>query len=335
MFTIILKIIGGIILLLCLALIGYAVYFCLSPMPMVRMLRKGETAELHYPQGEEERRKEQVILQKNLEYPSRYGRNRFDLYLPKHAETPVPVVLWVHGGAFVAGDKEGLENWGYMLATEGLAVAAMDYEWAPEAHYPAQVEQMTECCRELKRLAEGNVPLDMERVILAGDSAGAQIAAQFALLHTARGFEEKIGLKPVLEKEALRGMLLYCGPYHVRQMAQPKNRMLRIAMHRIGWSYLGDRNWKKNPLIELMTIEDHVTKEFPPCYITDGNAFSFEEQGKSLAKKLKELGICVHTRFFEKEAGQVNHEYQVNLSDENGYLAYADTLKFLKELKVL
>lgn len=331
MLGILIQIVGGILLLGCLCLIGYGIYFCLSPMPVVRMLRKGGEEELHYPEGAEAVCKENVILQKDLEYPSRYGRNRMDIYMPKHAKTALPVILWVHGGAFVAGDKSGLENWGYMLAAEGFCVVAMDYQWAPEAQYPAQVEQMEECCRELKRQTEQGMPFDMERVILAGDSAGAQIAAQFTLLHTTPGFAGKIGLKPVLRRKALKGMLLYCGPYHVGQMAKPKNRVLRIFMHRIGWSYLGKRNWRNDPRTDLLTIENHVTKEFPPCYITDGNTFSFEEQGKSLAGKLEGLGVCVQTRFFEKENGQVNHEYQADLSQENGQLAYQDTMAFLRE----
>ena len=51
-------------------------------------------------------------MQKDLVYPSKYPANKFDLYLPKDADKaqPLPLVVWIHGGGFIAGEKEGTEN---------------------------------------------------------------------------------------------------------------------------------------------------------------------------------------------------------------------------------
>lgn len=67
------------------------------------------------------------------------------------------MVVWVHGGAFVAGNRSGVEPWAACLAARGMAVAAVEYQWAPEAHWPAQVEQIGQCCRTLG----GDSRLDM------------------------------------------------------------------------------------------------------------------------------------------------------------------------------
>lgn len=312
-----------------------AAWFCFSPMPVVRMLRKGMDAQLSYPPGYEERKKKVRIL-RGLPYPSQYGRNVYDLYLPETAsDNPqgrIPVILWIHGGAFVAGDRSGVENWAVMLASEGLAVAAMEYQWAPEARYPAQVEQACQC---LKALREQGDRIDLEQVVLAGDSAGAHIAAQTVQLHTNPLLGERIGLHPVLKPGAVKAALLYCGPYEVDKMAPPKDRMMRMFMDRIGWSVFGKKRWRKLPALETTVISHYVTPEFPPAYITDGNAHSFERQGRTLAETLAGKGVPVRTRFYPAEDGEVNHEYQFSLQEETARLCYEDTVEFLREQGIL
>lgn len=324
--AIVLIIIAGILLAVVLAA---ALYFICSPMPVVRLLRRGLGEDLEYPEGCEERTG-RITVKKDISYPSEFGKNTFDLYLPEQAQC-APVIIWVHGGAFVAGDKCGVENWGRMLAGDGYAVAAMNYEWAPEAAYPAQVAQVAACIKQLAVMRDEGAPLDMSRVALAGDSAGAHIAAQFALVHAEPAFARRLGVASPLEQAALRCLLLYCGPYDVEKMMSVGHKLLRLFISRIGWSYLGQKNWKKSRWLETVSVARHVTSRFPPAYITDGNAFSFEPQGRALAQRLRELGVLVQERFFPAEAGEVPHEYQMKLSQPNAALCYTDTIRFLQE----
>ncbi len=317
------------VFLICLAavVVGGALYFFCSPMPIVRLLRRGGDAPSSWPAGEEDTL-ERVQVLRDLPYGSPHGRSLYDLYLPREAGgQPLPVVVWVHGGAFVAGDRSGVENWAACLAARGMAVAAVEYQWAPEAHWPAQVEQIGQCCRTL----DGDSRLDMGRVVIAGDSAGAHMAAQFALIHTSPAFRAATGLEPVLASGALKAALLFCGPYDITQMARPQSRFLRLAMHRIGWSYLGCRRWQGTPQAEAANIRNYVTGGFPPTFLTDGNTGSFEPQGKALAGALDSAGVRVESLFFPTEEGQVNHEYQFQLDRPQGRRCYERVLAFLKE----
>ncbi|MGG4106032.1 alpha/beta hydrolase [Paenibacillus lautus] len=63
-----------------------------------------------------------------------------------------------------------------MMASKGYAVVNMNYEVAPEARYPAPVVQTTEVYQHLKELTD-YPSLDLDRLIVGGDSAGAQIAS--------------------------------------------------------------------------------------------------------------------------------------------------------------
>lgn len=313
-----------IILILLAALAAAVLYFVCSPMPVVRLLRRGGDA----PAGEENAPQRVEVL-RDLPYESPYGRSVYDLYLPKEwTEHPLPVVVWAHGGAFVAGDKSGVANWASCLAARGLAVAAVEYQWAPEARWPAQVEQIGQCCRTLA----GDPRLDLGRVVIAGDSAGAHMAAQFALVHTSPAFREDTGLGPVLAPGALKAALLFCGPYDISQMAHPKGWLLRLAMHRIGWSYLGRRRWFDTPQAKATVIRNYVTGDFPPAFLTDGNTGSFEVQGRALAEALRASGVRAESLFFPLGEGQINHEYQFQMDRPEGRRCYERVLAFLEEV---
>lgn len=312
------------------AAIAFAIYFESSPMPVVKKLRGGMDGPVKYPEGGEAL-KSSVTIQKDLDYPSKYGKNQFDLYLPQNAEK-APLILWVHGGAFVAGDKNGIESWGVMLSARGYAVACMNYEWAPEAAYPAQLIQITEALRAISDIAAENGKIDMSRVAIAGDSAGAHMAAQFALIHTNPAFSRRMGIASPLGENALKCALLYCGPYNLEKMFGIENRLLRLFISRIGWSYMGQKHWRKSQWLDTLTPVHFVTEDYVPAYITDGNHFSFEGHGIELGEKLRSLGVKISERYFDKEKfGEVNHEYQMDLTQQNAVDCLNDTIKFLSE----
>lgn len=125
---------------------------------------------------------------KDLVYPSKYKTNTFDVYSPLNAQEKTPVLFWLHGGGFVGGDKESIEEFAtYLVNATGLIVVSMNYQVAPDLHYPGQVEQVGELYSFVKRaLAEqpAFAAMDLDRVMFGGDSAGAQIAAQFVTIQT-------------------------------------------------------------------------------------------------------------------------------------------------------
>lgn len=326
----------GIILCILLILIGsLVIYVICSPQPAVWLLRNqfGDEVEIKNVDNYEEI-KNSVNIYKDLVYPSKDGRNTYDIYLPKNVEKEIPTIVWVHGGAFVAGTKDGIENYAVMLANEGYAVVGVDYEWAPEIKYPGQVRQIEECLLELENV-KNKYYLDLDNIILFGDSAGAHIAAQAVLLATNSEYEEKLGVSSSITSEQLKGTVLYCGPYDVSKMLDTGNKTIDFFSSRIGWALLGEKDWKSGDMIKTTTIKNYITKKFPPIFISDGNTGSFESQGKELAKELQNREIEVQTLFFEKEKyGEVGHEYQFSIGNNGpGSLCYEKTISFLSNLK--
>lgn len=120
---------------------------------------------------------------------------RFALHLP---DTPQPpggraLLVWIHGG-WVSGRKEDVANYLRIVAARSdLAVASLDYTLAPEAVHPTQLQQVHAGLLTLRARAE-SLGFDPQRIVLAGDSAGAQLAAQLAAAITHPGYGQRLGV---------------------------------------------------------------------------------------------------------------------------------------------
>jgi acetyl esterase len=134
-----------------------------------------------------------------------HERHRLDVYSPQLAASPVQpstVLVCVHGGGFIRGDKGALSNLGYHFARLGLHVVVPNYRLAPEAAWPSGPQDVAACVRWLHAhgAALGMGPL---RVVVLGESAGAaHVAAATLMARFART------MPPV------RGVVLVSGPYN-------------------------------------------------------------------------------------------------------------------------
>lgn len=113
---------------------------------------------------------------RNVEYSPGGGRSRsLDLYLPEmKPEKPVPLVVWIHGGAWQAGSKENPN--GMNLLKEGFALASINYRLSNEAIFPAQIQDCKAAIRFLRAHAEEH-GIDPARVGVFGASAGGHLVA--------------------------------------------------------------------------------------------------------------------------------------------------------------
>src|SRR5262245_32530651 len=105
-------------------------------------------------------------------------RNALDLYLPSGVAHR-PLVVFVHGGAWTVGSKDQHTFIGRFLAQNGYAAAVINYRLHPFVHWPAFAEDCAAACAWLAAHAADH-DFDVERVFLAGHSAGGQIAGVVA-----------------------------------------------------------------------------------------------------------------------------------------------------------
>ena len=255
-------------------------------------------------------------------------RERLDLFLPPGPPPPEgwPVLLWVHGGAFVAGQKEDVGNYLRLIAPAGFATVAPNYTRAPGARHPGPTAQMLEALLWIKAAARDR-PLDASRIVLAGDSAGSHIALQTAIALHDPAYARDLGLRPLTEAGAIRGLALFCGIYDLPKA--PGTGPVGFLLDTAAWAYLGARDPTEAPAASGFALLSRLPATLPPLFITAGNADPLLDQSQALADAALGLGLTIETLFFPPDhQPPLGHEYQFTL-DAAGEEARARLLKFL------
>jgi acetyl esterase/lipase len=88
-----------------------------------------------------------------------------------------PVVVWIHGGALMAGNREAVNPPALhdVLIQAGYTVVSIDYRLAPEAKLPAILEDLQDACRWVRTKGPGLLAIDANRLAVAGESAGGYL----------------------------------------------------------------------------------------------------------------------------------------------------------------
>lgn len=261
----------------------------------------------------------------------RYGPGadeRFDLFLPPPGTPRKPLlVVWVHGGGFVAGDKASVANWLKVLAGQGYPVVSVEYTRGASRAYPLPVRQANAALAHIHAKA-ASLGVDPSAIVLGGDSAGAHIASQLALSVTNPAYARALGVDPAVKPNALKAMLLTSGIYDMPDLSGGglMGAFLRAAFH----GYTGETDPAKVKGIELFSIPDNADARFPPSFITGGNADPLTAQGKALAARLSALGVETDTLFFpDNHQPPLAHEFQLRLNTPDGRLAFDRMVTFL------
>ena len=264
----------------------------------------------------------------------RYGADPdmlLDVFRPASATTPLPLVVWVHGGGFIGGSKEELAGYFKLLASHGFAVAAPRYSLAPGHRYPTPLRQLMQALQYLQANA-GRLVIDPDRIAIAGDSAGAHIAAQAGALVTTPGYADAVGITPTVTSAQLRGLVLVCGPYDLQLARHPSSPAGHLFMQIALQAYSGKRRFLDDPAFAAWSITDNVSPAFPPALITVGNADPLRPHSELLVRELRTHGAEAETLFFPaSHQPPLDHEYQFDLDTDAGQLFLDRMLTFLRQ----
>jgi acetyl esterase/lipase len=308
-----------------------AASFVISPWPGVYLIRvifdKGAAAAA----AKLEAQVPASIQVTTLAYDEADSDAVFDIYRPPDIDPALPTVVWIHGGGFVSGRRGDIENYLKILAGRGFIVVNVDYTIAPSANYPTPVRQVNRALEFLTREAE-RLDVNASRIVLAGDSAGAQIAAQTAAIIANPAYGDLIGVTPGAAPDQIAGALLFCGVYDIGGLGRGGG-FLGWFVHVTAWAYSGDRNWRDSETFATMSLIPHLDRNFPPAFISAGNADPLAPQSTALADALVSNGTDVETLFFSPDhVPPLAHEYQFDLDVEAGRTALDRATAWLRGL---
>ena len=231
--------------------------------------------------------------------------NNLDIYTPKEAAGPLPVVVSVHGGGYVYGTKEVYRYYGMFWATLGYAFVNFNYHLAPRAKFPAQLGELNAVMEFLCRHAE-EYGLDLNNVFMVGDSAGAQMLSQYAAIVTNPDYAALFPFS-VPGGFALRAVGLNCGMYRLLPRAEEEN-------NGIMRDYLGKDLHKYGAMLQVL---EHVTGDYPPAFLmTAANDF-LREEAEPMSRFLAEKGVETVCRCYGRpEQDYMAHVCHVNMNLE-------------------
>ncbi|MCU1579090.1 MAG: alpha/beta hydrolase [Rhodoglobus sp.] len=313
------------------AAVAFAVFASVSPWPAALTIRamfeKGaadtvaEMSPYAPDRGIDETR--------DVAYADEGANTTFDAFSPSDSSGPLPTVVWIHGGAWISGNKSNVDPYVKILAARGFTTVSLNYTIAPEATYPTALKQLNTALGYLVEHA-GELRIDPNRIVIAGDSAGAQYTAQLATLITSPKYAATVGIVPSLSPTQLRAVVLNCGIYDVSGIPNAPGIGgwgFRIAL----WAYLGTKDWSPTPGGQQMSTLDDVTADFPQTWISGGNADPLTAtQSKPFAAQLTSLGVPVTSVFYDdNHVPALPHEYQFHLDFEDAQTALDSTVKFL------
>jgi acetyl esterase len=189
-----------------------------------------------------------------------------------------PAVVYFHGGRFFSGDLESHDTLCRLLTiASSCRVVAVDYRLAPEHRFPAAVE---DACRAVEWAAQLGVPL-----AVAGDSAGANLAAVAAQTHRNAGLRCQVLIYPMID--AACGFPSYTG--YAEGYGPGASDMKR------GWSeYLPPASDLCDPLASPLYARDLAG--LAPSFLLTAEYDTLRDEGEAYARRLMEAGNTVQVR---------------------------------------
>lgn len=249
-----------------------------------------------------------------------------DIYRPARRPERLPVLIWWHGGGFVAGSRTAACCLATGLAeATGWVVISADYALSPESAYPTAVLQGHTLLQYVAANA-ATLGIDSGRVVLGGDSAGSGLAAQLVGMQTNPELARRMGTTPA--DLTVRGATLYCGPSNMDTLAQTGFPFLKVFLP----AYTGRKDWHALARLDELSAVRWVTPSWPATLLTGGDADPMTGQVIELRDALQRNGVPMATDIHQGTGEGLDHEYEVRYDTVAGRHVLDLTADFLREL---
>jgi acetyl esterase/lipase len=217
--------------------------------------------------------------------PATVGEVKARIVKPVDAATPLPVVLYLHGGGWVLGNAGTHDRLVRDLATgAGAAVVFVEYDRSPEARYPVAIEQAYATAQWIT--AHGaDAGLDPSRLAIAGDSVGGNMSAAVTLMAKQRGdvtFCHQSLYYPVTDagQDTASYREFAEGPF-----------LLAKSMAWFWDAYLPDRSKRREITASPLRATLDDLAGLPEAFVVVDENDVLRDEGEAYARRLLEAGV--------------------------------------------
>ena len=261
----------------------------------------------------------------DIQYGPDPVENKLDVYRPKNAQGKIPVIVSVHGGGWVYGDKELYQFYGMNLAQRGFAVVNFTYRLAPEVKFPAPLEDTNNVISWMYENQE-EYGLDMDHVFMVGDSAGGHLCGLYSAICTNPEYAVNYTFK-VPNGFVPQAVALNCGAYNplseVGVLGDEQDQELM-------GDFLPEKGSEKERA--LVNVTDHVTEKFPPVYLMTCVGDFCRPQAPLLEAVLKKNGVYYEFKTYGTEENPLYHVFHLTMQEPEGQKCNDEECDFFRRI---
>ena len=254
---------------------------------------------------------------KDIPYSKKDGRNTAgDLYFKTKYltdKTPRPIIVYIHGGGFIKGDKDYRVSVCEYYADRGYYVYCINYRMPPKVVFPEFMDDFIDALNFLPMLKK-SYPIDLDNLVLTGDSSGGYICAYLESLKTNDELYDIIGCDRI--NVEIKGLMLMCGIYDIEVFLNGTK--LLGVIPETGTMFFGYKvkndlsNVKDFKYIDYVSPAKYVNEKWCKTFICSADDdIVCQGQGDPMSEKLKEVGALAD--FYHCSGIINNHCYHLML----------------------
>ncbi len=220
-----------------------------------------------------------------------------DIYIPHSDKTePLPVLVYFHGGGWISADKRIYDGIASTFSKNGYIIFNVNYRLAPTNRFPAALLDAACAIDWIEHNLE-RYGGDRTAIVLAGDSAGAQIASWYSCALHKRSLFEWVGCDSAIAAVPIKGLLLFYGVYDFDTVLDCRFPFIEIYAK----SFLGSERKSYLANSKVASSIKHISPELPPVFLCVGERDGLYSQSIAFAEMLEKSGVSCHKLCFSRE----------------------------------
>ncbi|MBA03921.1 MAG: lipase [Gammaproteobacteria bacterium] len=214
-----------------------------------------------------------------------------DLYMPSDAEKKPPLLVWIHGGAWMRGSKDSI-NLGFVEM--GFAMASVEFRLSGIAQFPAQIHDIKAAIRYL-RFSASDYGYDATRVGILGVSSGGHLAVLAGVTNGKNYYEGVVG-EHLDQSSTVHSIVSYFGASNlttILDQSTPHGLSVRVPALDL---FIGGQPEQLPEVARAASPIYHVDSQSPPVFLVHGDQDPQMpiNQSHELHSAYKKYGLEVH-----------------------------------------
>ncbi|MEI8200400.1 MAG: alpha/beta hydrolase [Eubacteriales bacterium] len=225
-----------------------------------------------------------------------------DVYYPENANGKLPVIINLHGGGFVYGNKELNKLYGYHMARRGYIVFNLNYRLAyNDTKVPGQIQDVAAAVNWIGDNLS-LYPADKDKIYFSGESAGGSLAIMTELISKSERLQTLFDVPKL--NVGIKAAGINCG-------------MMNLEDNMIGFRLLRsvclESGYQKQEYYQNLIFENiPEMKDLPPVFLTTNDEDPLRHMTLNFEKTLKKNGVEYKLKYFKKKRGiRLGHVFSV------------------------